>query len=204
MAKYGARHSMWAPWAENAQDTDPTKLPTYGTAKTFGELNKVNDSPNFNEGSLPGDDQIALYEKQFKDGTVDAESVFIPMEDAATMLGASFDSEMGMAHGDDDNPPYIGYGFLTHHVGKGKRYFEVVFYPKLKASPTAEDYETRGDNINFKTDKLSFHWESPACRKFKIKKDFATEAAASAYLDALFAGTANVPGLAASAQPAQT
>lgn len=204
MAKYGARKSKWAPWADSAQDTDATKLPTYGTAKTFGELNKVNDSPNFNEGSLPGDDQIVLYEKHFKDGTVDAESVFLPMEDAAAMLGAAFDESMGMAHGDDDNPPYIGYGFITHHVGKGKHYFQVIFYPKLKAAPTAEDFETRGDNINFKTDKLSFHWESPACRKFKIKKDFATEADAEAYLAGLFAGTAAVPGLAASAQTAQT
>lgn len=197
MATYGARKSKWAPWAEKAQDTDATKLPSYGTAKTFGELNKVTDSPNFNEGSLSGDDQIALYEKKFKDGTVDAESVFIPLEDAATMFGASHDAEMGLSHGDDDDPPYIGYGFLTHHVGKGKHYYQVVFYPKLKASPSSKDYETRGDNINFKTDKLSFHWESPACHKYKIEKDFAAEADAEAYLDGLFAGTAAVPGLAA-------
>lgn len=199
MAIYGARNSKWAPWAEGTQDTDTTKLPAYGTAKTFGELNKVTDSPNFNEGSLPGDDQIVLYKKHFKDGTVDAESVFLPIEDAAKMLGASVDTAMGMAHGDDDEPPYIGYGFITHHVGKTKHYYETVFYPKLKASPSAEDYDTRGDSINFKTDKLSFRWESPVCRKYKVKKDFATEAEAIAYLDALFAGTAAVPGLTAKA-----
>lgn len=204
MAIYGARNSMWAPWADNAQDTDPTKLPAYGQAKTFGELNKVTDSPNFNEGSMPGDDQIVLYEKHFKDGTVDAESVFLPLTDAAKMLGASVDEANGMSHGDDDDPPYIGYGFITHHVGKGKHFFQTVFYPKLKASPSAEDFETRGDNINFKTDKLSFRWGSPICRKYKIKKDFATEAEAKAYLAELFAGTAKVPGLdAAQAQQAQ-
>lgn len=199
MATYGARKSKWAPWATDAKDTDATKLPGYGEAKSFGELNKVTDSPNFNEGNLPGDDQIVLYEKKFKDGTVDAESVFLPLEDAATMFGASHDTAMGLAHGDDDNPPYVGYGFLTHHVGKGKQYYQVVFYPKLKASPSSKDYETRGDNINFKTDKLSFHWESPACRKYKIEKDFATEAEAEGYLDGLFTGASAVPGLAAAA-----
>lgn len=205
MAKYGARESFWAPWADGAADTDATKLPAYGEKKTFGQLNKVTDTPNFSEGSLPGDDQIALYEKKFKDGTVDAESVFLPMADAAKMLGAGYDESNGMAHGDDDVPPYIGYGFLTHHVGKNGKYYQVVFYPKLKASPSAETYETRGDALNFATDKMSFHWESPACRKYKIVKDFDTLEAAQAYRDGLFAGTAAVPGLPAPAQadPAQ-
>lgn len=202
MAKYGARNSFWAPWADGATDSDATKLPAYGAAKSFGELNKVTDNPNFNEGSLPGDDQIVLYEKKFKDGTVDAESVFIPVEDAATMFGAAYDDSMGMAHGDDDTPPYIGYGFITHHVGKNVEYYQTVFYPKLKANPTAADFETRGDTSNFKTDKLQFHWESPLCRKYKIIKDFATETEANAYIAGLFAGTAAVPGLPTAAAAA--
>ena len=200
MARYGARKSRWAPWTDATTDTDATKLPQYGDVKSFGELNKVSDSPNFNEGSLPGDDQIVLYEKKFKDGTVDAESVYIPVEDAAAMLGASCDAEMGMSRGDDDEPPYIGYGFLTHHVSKAKSYFQVVFYPMLKANPTSADYETSGDGINFKTDRIQFLWKSPCCRKYKIIKDFETEDAADAYLDGLFAGTSAVPGLAAPAQ----
>lgn len=199
MATYGARNSFWAPWKADTLDNDPDKLPAYEAPKTFGQLNKVTDSPNYIDGSLPGDDQIVLYEKKFKDGTVSPESVFIPIEDAATMLGASYDDEMGMAQGDDDNPPYIGYGFITHHVGKTKRYYETVFYPKLKANPEGKDYETRAGNINFATDKMAFHWESPACRKHKIIKDFETEAAANAYIQALFAGTAKVPGLPAPA-----
>lgn len=196
MATYGARYSKWAPWASDANDTDASKLPAYGDAKTFGKLNKVTDSPNFNEGSLYGDDQLSLYEKNFKDGNVDVESVFLPVEDAATILGASADDANGLAHGDDDKPPYIGYGFLTHHIGPSGKYFQVVFYPKLKAAPSSETFETRGDNISFTTDKLSFHWESPACRKYKIKKDFSAEDAAKAYLDGLFDGSSAVPGLA--------
>lgn len=199
MAKYGARESFWAPFAAEASDSDPNKLPTYGEKKTFGQLNKVTDSPNFSEGTLPGDDQIVLYEKAFKDGTVEAESVYLPIADAAAMLGAAC-SESGLAHGDDDRPPYIGYGFLTHHISKVKKYFQVVFYPKLKASPTAETYETRGDNLNFVTDKMPFHWESPACRKYKIVEDFPSLAEAQAYLASLFAGTAKVAGLPAAAQ----
>lgn len=204
MATYGARNSFWAPWAEGAQDTDLTKLPAYGTPKTFGQLNKVTDSPNYIEGSLPGDDQIVLYQKKFKDGTVNAESVFIPISDAATMLGAASEGEAGMAHGDDDEPPYIGYGFVTHHVGKQGDYWEAVFYPKLKANPTGKDYETRNDNVNFATDKLEFHWESPCSRKHKIIWDFPTEDEANTYIQALFAGTAKVPGLPAPAAQANS
>lgn len=195
MAIYGARNSMWAPWAKTFQDTDATKLPTYDTAKTFGQLNKVVDNPNYIDGFLPGDDQIVLYKKKFKDGTVTPESVFIPIEDAATMYGASYDDKMGMSRGDDDEPPYIGYGFTTNHVSKTAQYTQVVFYPKLRATPTGKDIETRGNNINFATDKMEFHWESPACRKHIVQKDFSTEDEAIAYLKGLFDGTSAVPGL---------
>lgn len=194
MAKFGARYSRWAPWAEGFEDVDSTKLPSYGDALSIGELNKAGDSLNFREGSLHGDDQIALYEKNFKDGSLDVESVFISLPDAAKILGCAHD-ENGLAHGDDDEPPYGGYGCITHHIKRGKKYFEAVFYPKVKASPTAETYETRGDNINFATDKLSFHIESPVCRKYKVIKDFDAEAEAVAYIEGLFKGTAAVPGL---------
>lgn len=203
MAKYGARNSRWAPWAEGFEDTDPTKLPSYGEVVDVGQLNKVNESLNFNEGSLPGDDQIVLYEKEFKDGNVDMESVYIPVKTAADMLGASCDDANGMSHGDDDKPPYGGYGFITHHISKTSKYFQVVFYPKVKASPTAATFDTRGDNINFVTDKMPFHLESPACRKYKVVKDFATEAEAKAFLAACFAGTAKVPGLPDPAEAAE-
>ena len=200
MAKYGARYSRWAPWASDFEDTDSTALPRYGDVVNVGQLNKASENLNFNEGSLPGDDQIVLYEKLFKDGTVDVESVYLAVKDAAEMLGASCDDENGLAHGDDDKPPYGGYGNITHHVSKTKSYFQSIFYPKVKATISGETLETRGDSINFNADKLSFHLESPACRKYKIVKDFETEAAAQAYIDSLFAGTAAVPGLPKSGQ----
>lgn len=200
MAKYGARYSRWAPWAADFDDTDATKIPKYGTVVNIGQLNKASENLNFNEGSLPGDDQIVLYEKAFKDGTVDVESVYLAIKDAAAILGASCDEENGLAHGDDDKAPYGGYGAITHHVSKTKSYFQAVFYPKVKASVTGETYETRGDNINFTADKLSLHVESPACRKYKIVKDFDSEDAAKSYIDGLFAGTAKVPGLPEASQ----
>lgn len=199
MARYGARNAKWAPFAKEKPDESASALPKYQEAKTFGQLNKVSDNLNFNEGSAYGDDAIVLYEKQFKDGTMDAESVYLPVVDAATMLGAKADEENGLSFTTDDNPPYIGYGFVTHHVSKEKHYFQAVFYPKLKAAPSSESYETRGDNITFATDKLSFHIESPLCRIYKIIKDFDTEDAANAFIDGLFAGTATPPGLAAAA-----
>lgn len=204
MAKYGARYSRWAPWAEDFEDADATALPKYGPVVDVGQLNKITETLNFNEGSLPGDDQIVLYEKLFNDGTMDVESVYLPVKDAAAMLGASCDDANGLAHGDDDKPPYGGYGSIVHHVSKTKTYFQSIFYPKVKATPTAETYETRGSTINFATDKMPFHIESPACRKYKIVKDFDTEDQAKAYIDALFAGTAAVPGLSAPAQTTQT
>ena len=202
MARYGARNSKWAVFSTEKADEDPKKLPKYNEKKSFGELNKVTDTINTNEGSLAGDDSIVLYRKQFKDGTVEAESVFLPVADAAVMLGSPHDDTMGVAHTTDDNAPYIGYGFTTMHVSKTIEYYQVVFYPKLRASKGSDTYETRGENITFATDKMSFHLESPLCRVYKIEKDFPTEAEATTYLDSLFAGTAAIPGIPASAPSA--
>lgn len=204
MAKYGAFYSRWAPFATEQADSDKTKLPKYGAVVVMGELNKVNETLNFREGSLYGDDQIALYEKNFKDGNLDVESVFLDLKDAAAMLGASCDDANGLAHGVNDMAPYGGYGNLTRHIKAGKTYFQSIFYPKVKASVGSESYETRGENITFTTDKMSFHVESPACEKFKVIKDFDTEAAAIAYLEGLFAGTVAVPGLPAPAAQTTT
>lgn len=204
MAKYGARNSRWAPFADGFEDTNPAKLPSYGEPLKIGELNKVNESLNFNEGSLPGDNQIVLYDKKFKDGNADVESVYIPIQTAAKMLGAASDDENGMAHGSDDNAPYGGYGYVVNHVGKTQKYSQVRFYPKVKATtPSSSTFDTRGENINFATDKMPFHIEEPACRKYLVIKDFATEAEADAYLDACFKGTAKIPGLPDPAEPAQ-
>lgn len=195
MARYGARNIFWAPVKANTQDTDPNKLPVYDEPRPCGQLNKFTDSPNFIEGTMPGDDQIVLHETNFKDGTAAMENVFIPMKDAADMLGAAYDEENGMAHGADDKPPYIGKGFITCHLGKEGTYWQAVFYPLLKAKPAGSDYATRNQDINFATDKMEYSWHRPACGKYKIIKDFATEAEANTYIQGLFKGTAAVPGL---------
>lgn len=206
MAKFGARYSCWAPFAASAEDNNPTKLPVYDTTVLqLGELNKANESLTFAEGSLPGDDKIVLYDRLFKDGKLDVESVYIANETAGKLFGVSVDEAKGLSFGDDDKPPYGGYGCITHHIGKSESYWQAVFYPKVKALPPTEDsITTRGDNLNFATDKLPFHVELPACRKYKIIKDFSTEAEAMQYIKDLFAGKAKVPGLADPAMRTQT
>lgn len=197
MANFGARNSMWAPWAAESPDTNPAKLPKYGEAVSIGKLNKASDSINFVEGNLSGDDSIALYEKLFKDGTVEVHSVYLSLGQAAEMHGCAVnEKKTGLAFGSDDQAPYGGYGCTTTHVAPGKKYHQAIFYPKVRATaPTGDNYETRGENITFNPDKINLHLEEPACKKYKIVEDFDTEEAAKAYLEALFAGTAAVAGL---------
>lgn len=195
MAKYGAKGAFFAPFASEKPDEVATALPKYATAFSVGELNKVTDAINFNESSLAGDDRISLYEKSFKDGTVGVESVYVSTANAATILGCAHDEENGLSHGTSDKPPYGGFGFYTRHVKSDGSYFQAVFYPMIKAAPTAETYDTKGDTLTFVTDKLSFALKEPKCGKYKIIKDFDTEEDAIDYIAGLFAGTETAPGL---------
>ena len=62
--RYGAKMLMWAPFAqENAEPAGA--LPTYGTAKQLGELNKVTDAPAFNEAKAYGDNGLGRYVNEF-------------------------------------------------------------------------------------------------------------------------------------------
>lgn len=190
--KYGAKGAYWAPFSGD-EPTDA--MPTYGTAVEFGGINESAETLNFASASAYADNQKKLQLQEFSDGEVVAKALYQEIELQAAILGTATDSDGGQAFSGDDNQPYGGYGFYANKIDSSKnKYYEVVFYPKVQGSPEGTTYKTKEDGITLEYDSIKFLIYQCNYGKYKITKQFSTEAEAVSYLAALFAGTATIPG----------
>ena len=117
--KYGAKMLQWAPFAES--DPEPAgALPKYGTPMNLGKLNKVTDSPTFNEAKGYGDNALTVHVTEFKEVGIDVEVNELPNTAASAIFGAKLDAEEGqdLHFGAEDNPPYGGLAFYISKMDK--------------------------------------------------------------------------------------
>ena len=124
---------------------------TYGTAVKCAPLMKVTLNPKSVEGSLHGDD--AQVEGNFGltgyDITIDTTD--LTPDQYALLLGHKKDSKGGITVSTEDEAPYVGVAFESKR-SDGKNQYTVLY--KVKFSPLTEEFETKGENINYKTPSL--------------------------------------------------
>lgn len=157
MAKYGARHIRWA----KITDESAGAKPTYAAAIALAKLQKVTDSPAFNEAKQHGDDELAEHVAEFKEIGVDIEitdlthAIYVAVYGAQTVAGQT-EGKSGVAFTDKDTAPYGGLGFVCcKQVNNVKSYYGVA-YPKLKAVPQGEEFTGKGDSITLTGGKMKF------------------------------------------------
>ena len=141
---YGAKMLQWAPFAaENAETAG--KLPTYGPAVNLGSLNKVSDTPAFNEAKGYGDNVLKVYVNKFKETVIAVEVTEVPRDQMAAISGCEIEEgdHKNMRFQTTDAPPYGGMGFFVNKIlDDGRDVFMGVFYPKVKAMLQGTEYNT--------------------------------------------------------------
>ena len=188
---YGAKWAYWAPISAESTDL----MPTYDTATAFEGINESNDAVSFTEASAYGDNNKVISIKEFSSGEIDAKVVDLQVDLAASILGADTDDEGGIAYGEEDDPPYGGYGFISYRMDTEKnKFYECIFYPKVKGEPQSKNYKTKEDGYTLEYDALKFEIFKAGNGKYKITKKFEEESDAQEYLAGLFDGTSVVPG----------
>lgn len=191
--RYGAEYAKWAPWS--GAETS-SALPEYGTPLEFGGINESTDTLNFAEASAFGDNQQKISVKEFSSGTVTAKAVDQPIACGAAIMGNAFSETTGVrVYSGDDNQPYGGYGFICNKMdSNSKKFYEVVFYPKVQGSPEGSSYKTKEDNVTLEYDSVAFKMATCDYRKiYKITATKTTLEDAKSYLDGLFAGSSEIP-----------
>lgn len=184
--QYGAKMIQWAPFA--AQDAEPDGgLPKYGAPTNLGALNKVTESFSFNEVSAYGDDVRKANIKEFKEGSLAIETLYLSNANASAISGAELETDESkeLKFGSNDLAPYGGLAFFTTHMrDDGTKYYQGIYYPKVKANMEGEEYNTKGESITLSNPKITFAVFEAKNGKYKIKSDeFADEASAKNWVN---------------------
>jgi hypothetical protein len=182
MSQYGAFEGRWAPITAETED----KLPTYGSAISLGALSRCTDSLSFTGLTADGDDRVMDSLNDFASGTVDIEyDAGVENEAIAAVCGHTVGEDGEIVCNAEDAAPYGGYCFLTKNVHGDEKFFQGIFYPKLKAVPQGKAYsgkKTSGTTLT--GDKIHANLEAALNGQYKIvSKEFKTIAEARAWLD---------------------
>lgn len=154
---------------------------TYANGFKCGKAMSVNITPNYNEAKLYADNQLAENVKEFKNGSMILGTDRLPKEADEVCFGHKVtDNSVNYKTGDSAN--YVGVGFYVDEMLDGvKKYAAIVVY-KVKFSEAAEDYTTKGENIEFKTPTINGTIAGISSGDWKDKKIFETEEEADTWL----------------------
>ncbi len=147
MATIGVKKATFFP-IEN----DTNQGTTYKQAVKLAPLMKISLTPKTAEGTLYGDDSLVEYASEITEYDVTLDTTDLTSEQLAALLGHSLDSNGGVTVSNSDVAVYGGLAFESRRSDGSTQY--VVLY-KTKFSPVSEEYETKGENVNFKTPSLS-------------------------------------------------
>lgn len=129
---------------------------TYSDGFRCGQAVGTNINPNYAEGKFHADNVLSEHVKKFRDADVGLETKTLPKEGETIMFGRTVDKTTGLVtYNRDDKSNYVGYGFIVTEINDGLESYMAVFLPKCKFEAGAEEYVTRGENIEFKTPKIS-------------------------------------------------
>lgn len=184
--EYGAKMIQWAPFASsNPEPAD--SAPRYAAAINLGALNQVTESINWAEASGYGDNARKVYIKEFKDGSLAVQTLYLSIANLAAVSGGTVESgsEGNLHLGSEDAPPYGGLAFyVSAMTDGGTKYYQGVWYPKVKAGLDNKDYNTKGDSIVLSNARLIFAIQACKTGDWKIlSPEFETEAEAAAWVN---------------------
>lgn len=187
--QYSAKMIQWAPFAKN--DPEPEgEFPKYGAPVNLGALNNVNEQLNYADVRAYGDDVCKVVENDFTDGLLTIETLELSNANAALLTGNTITPGSGDDGGDlefsaEDLAPFGGAAFVTGwRRANGTRYYQGIWYPKVKAHMEGQTYNTRGQTITLTNSRIIF--AVLACKKGKPKvlsPEFTTEEKAIAWVN---------------------
>ena len=107
-------------------------------------------TPNYAEASLYGDDSQQEHEKQFTNAAVTLGTTSTPLQAASTMFGHTIEGKK-VIYKTTDEANYVGIGITGVEKIDGKSQYVALIILCAKFTDSAENYQTKGDQIQFNT-----------------------------------------------------
>ncbi len=174
-----------------AKYTESSGTVTYSSGQRLGKaISHDLELQNADPFILYSDDGASESISGFSSGTLTLGIDNLSIADAALILGITADTittpgdGTGIAFDDDTEPPYLGYGIIVPMIKNGTRSYRAVLLPKIKFTLTGENFETKGETINFITPELtaSVMRDDSTKHQWRYLADFATEALAESWI----------------------
>jgi phi13 family phage major tail protein len=184
--KKGLKHPVFAPFVTEVAG----QLPTYGTGAVVGMAIEANEAIEYNDAKLYADNTLAESDKSFKSG-----KLTIGIDDLSPAIkklwfGTQEVSEGGSIVLKDAatyTAPYGGFGYYTIRQKNGVVTIEANWYYKTLWNRPNSEAKTKGDTVEFLTPKAEGEIiaVNDAVGSWHKEIEFATEAEAEAWLDAM-------------------
>jgi phi13 family phage major tail protein len=184
MAKIGLLKPRYCKITET--ETDGVITETLGTGKVFAKAIKASISVQTSSSKLYADDGVAESMKDFVGGTLSFEADDIEDTVKSDIHGATLDTEDGdIIFGTNDVAPFLRFGFLVREVRNGVPGFRGIVYLKTQFTLPSEEYETKGENLVYKSTTETADIMRNKDFQWKREKHFADMAAADTYVNEL-------------------
>ena len=171
---------------------DATK--EYSNCFKCGKAMTLNITPNYNEAKLYADNQLSEYVKEFKDGNITLGTDRLPIEAAKVCFGHTVSEDnTEIIYKTNDSAKNVGVGFCVDEVIDGKRKYVATVVYKVKFSEAANDYTTKGENIEFKTPSFEGTIAGLETGEWKITKTFDTALEADEWIKSTLGYKAETP-----------
>ena len=132
--------------------TEAGGVETFGTPERLAKAIKAEISVEVAEGVLYADDAVDEIVKEFVKGNIKLNVNDLEPAKVASLLGQYIDNDGVLFAGENDEPPYIALGFRSKKPSGGK--YRYLWLYKVKFKIPNENFETKGDGINFITPEL--------------------------------------------------
>lgn len=169
-------------WAKVATDENE-KMPTYENGMAFSEFVKVTENLQKAESQFYSNDALSESADEFKYCEITFDNKGVPNTLKAALYGATLDGSK-ITYGAGDNAPMGGFAFYRVLQDNGTKYYEGIFYPRVKASLTGMTYDTKGENVTFNGEqtKLIAYACKNTAQTWKVEEIFATADEALAWV----------------------
>lgn len=141
----------------------------YGTPVRMAKAISAEMSVEVAEAILYADDGADEVVKEFVSGELTLNVNDLMPADLAAILGQTQDDDQVVYAGENDDPPYMAIGFRAK---KANGMYKYIWLYKVKFAIPSENYQTKGDSIEFTTPEITGQfikrpdglWKSRACR----------------------------------------
>ena len=191
MAKIGFSHAKYSVITvgtdENGNDTEE-----YGAVKVFAKAISATTSINTSKVKLYADNGVAEMANEFVSGQLTFAGDDLEDSVERDVAGAAVDDTTGaLVNKDTDAPTYLRWGAIVRRQKNSKVQHRAVIFAKMMFDVPADDYETKGESIVFKSTTLVGEIMRNKDHIWRIRSPWvATEEEALAFLDANLAPSA--------------